>query len=424
MREPDYGLSATATKRMDDTQPKYIRITDFSDYGIANGHVFTTVAEYKPKNVLNDKDILFARSGATVGKTYQHCKSLGLAVFAGYCIRFTIDPDKAMPEYVYWFTKTQRYSEWVRKLQRPSGQPNINKEEYKSLEIILPSREEQGCFVAGISAAFQQRTAKLRKADELLAGMDDFLLERLGIGEIPIKKQLGVAVSLSTIINENTIGAQYYHPERLAVVRAIENKPLVSTRKLSDAVDFLRETTSADGKAYLGLAGVVGNTGELSGAEETAEGQSFNYKAGDILYARLRPYLNKVLFAEINGVCSTEFHVMRVNCNDVLPEYIATIMRSKIIVAQTKHMMTGNTHPRISNDDVRNLRIPVPTIDIQRTIVDEMRKRVVLSRQLKHEAETEWTTAKELFEQELMSGQAQAKKAKTPTSNPSPPPKP
>jgi restriction endonuclease S subunit len=65
-------------------------------------------------------------------------KKLGLAVFAGYCIRFTIDPKKAVPEYIYWYTKTKSYNNWVNRLQRPSVQANINKEEYKSLEIVLP----------------------------------------------------------------------------------------------------------------------------------------------------------------------------------------------------------------------------------------------------------------------------------------------
>ena len=128
----------------------------------------------------------------------------------------------------------------------------------------------------------------------------------------------------------------------------------------------------------------------------------FNYLTGDVLYARLRPYLNKVLYAEPDGVCSTEFHLMRVNSADVLSEYLAAIMRSKIIVAQTKHMMTGNTHPRISNDDVKNLRIPIPPLDTQRTIVNDMRQRIANARQLKREAEFEWVAAKELFEQELM----------------------
>ena len=84
-------------------------------------------------------------------------------------------------------------------------------------------------------------------------------------------------------------------------------------------------------------------------------GSAFKYEASNVLYCRLRPYLNKVYLAEEDGICSTEFHVMQPLDDSILPEYLAVIMRSKLVLLQTKHMMTGNTHPRISNDDVKEL---------------------------------------------------------------------
>ncbi len=137
--------------------------------------------------------------------------------------------------------------------------------------------------------------------------------------------------------------------------------------------------------------------------EEEATGQSFVYQAGDVLYGRLRPYLNKVIVAETGGICSTEFHVMRIcDKNEVLPEYLAAIIRSPLILAQTKHMMTGNTHPRISNDDVKNLYIPIPDMPKQQEIVAELNNRRQEARKLKAEAEKEWAEAKEQFEKELL----------------------
>ena len=140
-----------------------------------------------------------------------------------------------------------------------------------------------------------------------------------------------------------------------------------------------------------------------SGVKEDAAGQAFTYCSEDVLYGRLRPYLNKVLYAEQDGICSTEFHVMRVkDKTTVLPEYLAAILRSDMILSQTKHMMTGNTHPRISNDDVKNLYVPIPDISLQQTIVDELAKRRHQARALKKQAETEWQAAKLQFEKELL----------------------
>ena len=137
--------------------------------------------------------------------------------------------------------------------------------------------------------------------------------------------------------------------------------------------------------------------------QEEAAGQAFAYEKDDILYGRLRPYLNKVLLAESDGICSTEFHVMRViDTTTVLPEYVAAILRSDLILSQTRHMMTGNTHPRISNEDVQNLYIPVPNISAQMQVVDDLRKRRMEARKLKLKAEQEWQEAKTQFERELL----------------------
>ena len=138
-------------------------------------------------------------------------------------------------------------------------------------------------------------------------------------------------------------------------------------------------------------------------SEAGRERRSVVYEKGDILYGRLRPYLNKVVVAESCGICSTEFHVMRViDMATVLPEYVASILRSDLILSQTKHMMTGNTHPRISNDDVQNLYIPVPDITVQKQIVYELQKRRMEARRLKIEAEQEWQQARIQFEKELL----------------------
>jgi len=87
-----------------------------------------------------------------------------------------------------------------------------------------------------------------------------------------------------------------------------------------------------------------------------------------------------------------------------LPDYLAAVMRSQLILRQTRHMMTGNTHPRIGNEDVANLLIPVPSKDVQRKIADEMKARQDTARAKRSEAEAEWAMAKARFEQELLGG--------------------
>ena len=403
--EPCYGTSATAVTRTDENQPKYIRITDFNDFGIEANHKYVTTESYSEKHVLKPGDILFARTGATVGKTYYYDGSIGKAVFAGYCIRFRFDEKKVFPKYVYWYTKTTAFLNWVNGIQRPSGQPNINKEEYKSFEIILPDYETQKQLSDKLDIALKQRNSMLEHTNELLTNQSNILLQYLNIVIDRFGSSLCSVVSLQDLKKDKTFNADYYHPERLTAINSMKNNSLFCLSRLIDVVDFCRSIVNSSdaNERYLGLSGVESQTGELTGIKEDVSGQAFTYQSNDVLYGRLRPYLNKVHFAEQSGICSTEFHVMRVkNQKDLLPEYLAEIMRSDLILSQTKHMMTGNTHPRISNDDVKNLYIPIPDILLQQQIIKVIRNRRTEARKLKIEAEKEWQKAKKQFEKELL----------------------
>ena len=97
----------------------------------------------------------------------------------------------------------------------------------------------------------------------------------------------------------------------------------------------------------------------------------------------------------MDGCCSTEFHVLRVkDAGAVLPDYLAAALRSRLTLAQTVHMMTGNTHPRLTDDDVRALPIPVPPMPTQRRIVAETQRRRAEARRLRGEAEAGWVAAR------------------------------
>lgn len=154
---------------------------------------------------------------------------------------------------------------------------------------------------------------------------------------------------------------------------------------------------------YLSLANVQSNTGELVPTDEEVTGACSLFQRDEVLFARLRPYLNKVHAAESDGCCSPEFHVLRVkNCEALRPDYLAAILRSSITLAQTRHMMTGNTHPRLTNEDVVNLVIPVPKPAVQKVIATEARRRREEARRLRTEAEAGWQAAKRWFEEQLL----------------------
>ena len=404
--EPDYGSSARAVKRVSAELPRYIRITDFGEDGIESNHEYLAPEPVEWDSELAVDDVLFARSGS-VGKTYLHEDSSERAIFAGYCIRFRFDESKASPRFVYWWTKTEAYARWVAAIQRPSVQSNINKEEFKTCPIPLPPVDIQDGLTAEMNAARAERKAKLAEADALMNGVDDFVMDALGIAPPARDARKAFAVNFAGLGGEARLDSDYYHPERMKALRALSAESGdIAVARLSEVASSEREQIKSPTENYLSLAHVQSDTGELADVSDTASGSCLVFRADDVLFARLRPYLNKVHRAERGGCCSTEFHVLRVRDRSaLLPEYLAAALRSRVSLSQTVHMMTGNTHPRLTNEDVANLMIPIPSVEIQRKIAAEITRRRETARQLRAEAEAGWQSAKRRFERRLLSGE-------------------
>lgn len=136
LSKPQYGANEAGLVREHKEQVRYIRITDIDENGlISTDELGATVANLEEKYILSQNDIVIARSGATVGKAYIHRHLPYTCVYAGYLIRFVVDSDKILPDYLFAYTQLNPYKEWVNAIQRPSAQPNINAEEYQSLKF-------------------------------------------------------------------------------------------------------------------------------------------------------------------------------------------------------------------------------------------------------------------------------------------------
>ena len=149
-----YGSGASAIPY--DGKMRYIRITDINDSGELNDNIVSPNS-FNEKYLLNDGDILFARSGATVGKTYYHKVKNGKCIYAGYLIRLIPNADIVLPSYVFGYTKTQYYMEFVKSAQNAVAQPNINAKQYGNLDICIPPLSLQQQFTSKIEAIEQQK---------------------------------------------------------------------------------------------------------------------------------------------------------------------------------------------------------------------------------------------------------------------------
>lgn len=188
---------------------------------------------------------------------------------------------------------------------------------------------------------------------------------------------------------KNVWSVQFFLPQEEIQInneyRLVKIEDLVSERKESIAL------TSEDYDVnYIGLENIESNTGRLvsffpkCGTDIKSTCKKF-YK-NDILYGRLRPNLNKVLLADNfdSGVCTTEILVLIPNLNLVNPIYLAELLRTTIINKRIVNMIKGAALPRVSMSDLKQLEIPIPSLEKQNLYAEEiLRKRAELEEHIK-----------------------------------------
>jgi len=147
-----YGMNAAAQPF--DGVTKYIRITDIDESSnkFCPDPVTSPDEPAEERYKLQRGDIVFARTGASVGKSYLYDEADGNLAFAGFLIRFSIRQEVADAYFVYLLTQTSDYRKWVKINSMRSGQPGINAEEYKTLPFKLPSLPEQTKIADFLSA--------------------------------------------------------------------------------------------------------------------------------------------------------------------------------------------------------------------------------------------------------------------------------
>jgi type I restriction enzyme S subunit len=144
---PQYGANASSID-WEPGLPRYIRITDITEDGaLRDDEIRSLDSNNWDEYLLEEDDIVIARSGATVGKVYLHEQYPVPCVFAGYLIRFRFDKSRLHPWFFFAFTRTVSYVSWVEAKKRTAAQPNINGQEYASLLVPVPPIELQDLFV-------------------------------------------------------------------------------------------------------------------------------------------------------------------------------------------------------------------------------------------------------------------------------------
>lgn len=143
-----YGIGASGID-YDPSFPMYLRITDINDDGTLNNTDRKSVSDPRAtKYMLKENDVVFARTGNSTGRNYFYDSRDGKFVYAGFLVKFSLDPSKVNPRFIKYYVQSKPYWDWVASFNTGSTRGNINAKTYASLPLNLPPRDIQNAIAS------------------------------------------------------------------------------------------------------------------------------------------------------------------------------------------------------------------------------------------------------------------------------------
>ena len=326
-----YGLNAAA-KNFDGLN-KYIRITDIDDDSrdFDESNLTSPDANFDEADnyLVKQGDILFARTGASTGKTYIHIYNDSPVYFAGFLIRARL-LNSFLPEFIYQNTLTEKYNTFIKVMSQRSGQPGVNAQEYASYSLNLPSLPEQtaiGNFFRTLDDTITLHKRKLDGLKELKHGYLQQMFPKEG-ESMPRVRFAGVT--------EDWI-----------------------MRKLGEIVDRVTIQSDARNLPKIEFEDIVSGEGilnkDISNKFDKRKGVVF--EPNNILYGKLRPYLKNWLFANFKGVALGDFWVLNAkNTSPIFDYYLIQTEKYQ----EAANLSTGTKMPRADWKTVSTTTFSIP----------------------------------------------------------------
>lgn len=348
--EISYGMNSSAVEY--DGENKYIRITDINE----ENRRFIPNPLTSPDKLIDNKylvkegDILFARTGASVGKSYLYKEDDGKLYFAGFLIRFNIKKENNA-KFIFYQTLTERYRNWVEKMSMRSGQPGINAEEYKTFLVVIPPLKEQEKITEILSyydKAIEQQELLIEKEKEFKKGMTQKIFSQ----EIRFKDDNGED-----------------YPEW-------EEKKLRNILKVQGGYAFKSEKFREYGIPLIRISNISNTnngieTNNLVYYEEDPEFKNFIINNGDFLIALSGATTGKTSVYNLKqkAYLNQRVGVFR-KIKDFYYSFIVHYGSSYFFFEQLDKLIVAGAQPNISPKDIENFSINLPILEEQEKIAD------------------------------------------------------
>lgn len=338
----DYGMNSAATDF--DGENKYIRITDIDEIShlYLGDNPVSPLDELEECYLVKEGDILFARTGASVGKSYLYNKADEKLYFAGFLIRVSIQENYS-PKFIFSQTLTDKYSRWVSVISTRSGQPGINAKEYAQLSFYCPSLPEQQKIADCLTAMDDTIEAQQQKVEQLKA----------------YKKGLLQQLFSQTLRFPGFEGA--WEEKKLgALIQILSNKNKESSVSLvlsvSNSKGFILQSEQFEDRNVA--------SSDISGYKIVKKGE-FAFNPARINVGSIAKLNN---FNE--GVVSPMYICFKTKPDKLNPEFLDSFIKTYKFNLEVKGKLEGSVRQTLSADGLNLVKLHLPTLPEQQKIAD------------------------------------------------------
>lgn len=314
-----------------------------------------------------------------------------------------------LPDYLKFFLSSEYGQKQLNRRMSGQVQTKITTDDIKSISVPIPPLQIQNQIVEIMESAYKQKAEKEQEAEELLNSIDDYVLDELGIKIPEIKDKMCFAVDSEEITNR--LDSYYYQPKFKELENALEKNKykLTEINQKLKVLTELEDVSKYDFIKYIDLAsinknfGIIENYKVLKSSEAPSRAKQ-KVKKGDLLLSSLQGSLKSIAVVEDNFdnlIASTGFYVIRKleNYNNY---YLWAIFRSSIYQILLNRIATGAIMSAINIKDLKNLKIPLPPLEIQNKIAEEVKSRIEKAKKLKADAQNIIEAAKREVEKIIL----------------------
>ena len=386
-RPPRYGINAAAVP-FDDTLPTYIRITDISEDGRFVPTPKVSVAHREATEyLLNDGDLVFARTGASVGKSYCYDPSDGVLVFAGFLIQITPDINQIRPRLLKQYVQTAAYWNWVATMSTRSGQPGINGQEYGTLLLPLPPTTDEQVAIA----------TALSDVDALLEGLDRLIAKKRDLKQSVMQQLLTGDTRLPGFTgewNSLNMGRQSYLKARIGWQG-------LTTAEYLESGDYglVTGTDFREGRIDWGGCHFV----EKSRYDQD---RFIQLKVGDVLVTKdgtigKAAYIDHLPFPT---TLNSGVFVMRPLNDSYVPKYFFYILMSRIFTDFLNKLAAGSTISHLYQKDFVGFEFSAPSTNKEQSAIVEVLSDMDSEIEALEQRRAKTADLKQAMMQELLTG--------------------